>query len=63
MKVLYDLFNVNFIYHAIAMLGLHILNTILLYFISKGMFKFDKIKSFMISLIFGVFPTSIMAAT
>lgn len=63
MKILNDLFGVHFLYHAIAMQIIHIINAILVYFMAKNMFSFDRKKSFMISLIFGVFPTSIMAST
>ena len=63
MKILYDLFGDKFIYHALVLLITHIINTVLVFFLAKKMFKFNNISSFIISMIFGVFPTSIMAFT
>ena len=62
-KLFVHLFNYNFVYHACSLLIIHIANCIMLYFLSIKMFKFNKLQSFIISLIFGVYPTSIMAFT
>lgn len=61
MKLLVELFQYNFFGHAIFLLMIHVLNSVMVYFLSYKMFKFNKIQSLIISILFGVFPTSIMA--
>lgn len=61
MKLLVELFQYNFFGHALSLLMIHVLNSVMVYFLSYKMFNFNKIQSLIISILFGVFPTSIMA--